>query len=221
MRVTFVHLSGSKRGRAETLDLDRIRIGSDPGNEIAFDPAADAPVRPFHAAIQFANCEFILTDLRGSGGTFVNDRQVEEVILQDGDVLEFGLGGPKVRFRVRPEERAACLPFRDILDDSKALARATYRGPRVDFQAVAEELARRKLIRPATTGGFLGDVQPHQLTYDAQTAAGGSGGPLFDERGRVIAVNFAVLQGFPGANYGVPIRLALDLLGPPPPKASR
>lgn len=91
----------------------------------------------------------------------------------------------------------------------------------VDFQAVAEELARRKLIRPSTTRGFLSDVQPHQVTYDAQTAAGGRGGPLFDERGRVIAVNLAVLQRFPGANYGVPIRLALDLLEQPATTTAR
>ena len=38
---------------------------------------------------------------------FVNDRQVQEVILQDGDSFELGAGGPKVRLRVRPEDRAA------------------------------------------------------------------------------------------------------------------
>jgi S1-C subfamily serine protease len=557
MRATFLHLSGSKQGRVETLDLDRIRIGTDPTNDLAFDPARDAPVASFHAVIRFANGEFCLSDLWTSGGTFVNAQQIGEVVLQDGDILEFGAGGPRLRFRARPEDRAAAVPFRHILDDSRALARATYRGPlvsapaflrhllrqtareaswaakatllailllvvasvaavpvllvrstreraryeqtlqivlgqlrtehrsreelerivnaerdrlealraetsgglaelaterdrlkrrldeavaaaaaraeearrlraqlgraearlrtleeeraageriigryaggvafllgsvtfadaagrplryaavdedglplrdpfgnprltregdgpvvavslggtaflvsrdgalltnrhvvepwardenvaplvaagfrptvqqlraffpdrpapyaaqvarlsdrgdlallrvglagaavpvldldrtgqaavagrpvilmgypagleallarldpataaevlrgrRVDFQAVAEELARRRLIRPSTTRGYLSDVQPHQVTYDALTAAGGSGGPLFDQRGLVIAVNFAVLREFPGANYGVPIRLALDLLPSPAPSS--
>ncbi len=81
-----------------------------------------------------------------------------------------------------------------------------------DLNRLAEELARRDLIRPITTRGFIGDVQPHQIIFDAQTTIGGSGGPLLDLEGRVVGVNFAVLRGFGGSNFAVPIRLALPLL---------
>jgi serine protease Do len=73
-------------------------------------------------------------------------------------------------------------------------------------------LASRKLIRPITTQGHLGDILPDKLVYDAQTTSGGSGGPLFNEDGKVIGVNYAILKGFGGSNFGIPIRFAEPLL---------
>jgi DNA-binding response OmpR family regulator/S1-C subfamily serine protease len=73
-------------------------------------------------------------------------------------------------------------------------------------------LASRKLIRPITTQGHLGDIMSDRLVYDAQTTSGGSGGPLFNAAGKVIGVNYAVLRGFGGSNFGIPIRYAEPLL---------
>jgi S1-C subfamily serine protease len=125
---TFVHLSGSKRGRIETFDQNLIRIGTAPGCALRFSAVKDPSVLPHHAQIRFENCEFLLTDLAGATGTFVNGRQLTEVILQDGDIIEAGRGGPKLRFRVRVEELATCTPFRVILSDSRAVARASPAG---------------------------------------------------------------------------------------------
>jgi S1-C subfamily serine protease len=75
-----------------------------------------------------------------------------------------------------------------------------------------QELARRKLIRPSVTQGHLGVVSPDQLVYDAQTTHGGSGGPVFDSSGKVIGVNFAILSGFSGSNFAVPISRAAKML---------
>jgi DNA-binding response OmpR family regulator/S1-C subfamily serine protease len=77
---------------------------------------------------------------------------------------------------------------------------------------VLAELARRKLIRPLVTQGHVGDVLPDKIVYDAQTTSGGSGGPLLIGDGEVIGVTFAVVRGFGGSNFGVPIRYALPLL---------
>lgn len=81
-----------------------------------------------------------------------------------------------------------------------------------DPSKVVAELARRGKIRPLATQGHLGDVLVDQLVYDAATTLGGSGGPLFSARGRVVGVNAAVMEGFAGANFGVPVRFAMDLL---------
>ncbi len=77
---------------------------------------------------------------------------------------------------------------------------------------VANELLRRKLIRPLVTQGHIGDVLPDKIVYDAQTTSGGSGGPLINREGEVIGVTFAVVKGFGGSNFGVPIRFAQPLL---------
>jgi S1-C subfamily serine protease len=81
-----------------------------------------------------------------------------------------------------------------------------------DPKLVLTELARRKLIRPLVTQGHVGDVLPDKIVYDAQTTSGGSGGPLMNRQGGVIGVTFAVVRGFGGSNFGVPIQYALPLL---------
>jgi len=81
-----------------------------------------------------------------------------------------------------------------------------------DSEKFARELARRELIRPLTTQGHLGDILPNRLTYDASTTLGGSGGPVFNQRGKVIGINAAFLPDFGGASFGVPIAAARELL---------
>jgi serine protease Do len=50
------------------------------------------------------------------------------------------------------------------------------------------------------------------IVYDAATTSGGSGGPLFNRDGKVIAINFAVLRDFGGSNLAAPAKYAKDLL---------
>ena len=82
-----------------------------------------------------------------------------------------------------------------------------------DVAQILDELARRSLIRPLITQGHIGDVLPDKIVFDAQTTSGGSGGPLFNQQGKVIGVTYAVLKGFGGSNFGIPIRLGEPLLG--------
>lgn len=90
----------------------------------------------------------------------------------------------------------------------KGIAQAAGNNP----EGLVQELARRKLIRPLVTQGHLGVVGPDRLVYDAQTTSGGSGGPVFDGSGKVIGVNFAILAGFTGSNFAVPISRAAKVL---------
>ena len=83
-----------------------------------------------------------------------------------------------------------------------------------DPKKIVDELEQRKLIRPLVTQGHIGDVLPDKIVYDAQTTSGGSGGPLINRDGLVIGVTFAVVRGFGGSNFGVPIRYAQPLLKP-------
>jgi S1-C subfamily serine protease len=76
----------------------------------------------------------------------------------------------------------------------------------------ASELAALSLIRPSTTCGHLGDVVGDKLIYDAPTAHGGSGGPVFNTRGEVIGVNSAYMDGFSGGTLGVSVDALRPLL---------
>jgi S1-C subfamily serine protease len=83
-----------------------------------------------------------------------------------------------------------------------------------DPKQVMEELARRNLIRPITTQGHIGDVLPDKIVYDAQTTSGGSGGPLFNNEGKVIGINFAMVREFGGSNFAIPVSYGKSLLKP-------
>jgi DNA-binding response OmpR family regulator/S1-C subfamily serine protease len=85
-----------------------------------------------------------------------------------------------------------------------------------DVSQVLDELARRGLVRPVITQGHIGDILPDKIVFDAQTTSGGSGGPLFNDQGKVIGVTYAILEGFGGSNFGIPIRFSNPLLGSVP-----
>jgi pSer/pThr/pTyr-binding forkhead associated (FHA) protein len=88
-------------------------------------------------------------------------------------------------------------------------------------ERVTEALSRKGLIRPSTTQGHIGDVTRTDIVFDAPTTEGGSGGPVFNKAGAVIAVEYAVLQKFGGNAFGVPMHYAAELLRPrrkPPSK---
>ena len=83
---------------------------------------------------------------------------------------------------------------------------------RRDDIGAANELAALSLIRPSATCGHLGDVVGDKLIYDAPTAHGGSGGPVFNSQGEVIGVNAAYLDGFSGGTLGVSVRALKPLI---------
>jgi S1-C subfamily serine protease len=76
----------------------------------------------------------------------------------------------------------------------------------------ASELAALSLIRPSATCGHLGDVVGDKLIYDAPTAHGGSGGPVFNARGEVIGINSAYMDGFSGGTLGVSVEALRPLM---------
>jgi S1-C subfamily serine protease len=81
-------------------------------------------------------------------------------------------------------------------------------------QPVTESLGKAGLIRPSATQGHIGDVTRTDVVFDAATTQGGSGGPVLNRQGKVIAVEYAVLTKFAGSSFGVPIGHALELLEP-------
>jgi S1-C subfamily serine protease len=69
---------------------------------------------------------------------------------------------------------------------------------------------------PATSIRSCG-VLPDKIVYDAQTTSGGSGGPLFNNEGKVIGTNFAMVREVGGSNFAIPVGYGKSLLKPSVP----
>jgi S1-C subfamily serine protease len=110
-----------------------------------------------------------------------------------------------------------------LLDDAESRGIQQRYG---SLDALLGYLASTRRIQPLTTQGNITDLDVRRIAYDARTAEGGSGAPLFGPSGRVIGVNFAVFTENQASNFAVPIRYALTLLEragwtPPVPKEGK
>lgn len=86
------------------------------------------------------------------------------------------------------------------------------RDEALDFWQVAARLASEGFIRPLASRGIIGQRSEAILVYDAETTHGGSGGPVLDINGEVVAVNTAIIPEYGGSNFGVPVEYARRLL---------
>ena len=122
MKFALVHLSGPHRGETQYFDRAWLSLGSDPVNDVVFSGDGSHPVSPAHAEIFQTDCDMRLRNRTPDDGTLLNDLPAEEAILGDGDIIQLGPKGPKLRFRIRPEEYAVCKVAREILEDARAVA---------------------------------------------------------------------------------------------------
>lgn len=81
-----------------------------------------------------------------------------------------------------------------------------------NFWIVAQRLSENGFIQPLASQGIVAKVTAATIVYDADTAKGGSGGPVMDSSGRVVGVNAAILPEYGGSNIGVPLQKLRELL---------
>jgi len=107
LRQTF----GAHAGRVLELDRACVRLGRLPDCEVAFDPHADLDASGRHAEIRAEAGGYRLVDVGSRNGTFVNGARVSEAVLAEGDEIELGLGGPRLRVEaVAPGTGAGVAP---------------------------------------------------------------------------------------------------------------
>ena len=82
----------------------------------------------------------------------------------------------------------------------------------LEFWDVAERLSQSEFIRPLASRGIVGQLTTATVVYDADTTHGGSGGPVLDVNGDVVAINTAIIPEYGGSNFGVPVEYARRLL---------
>ncbi|MBI4855023.1 MAG: FHA domain-containing protein [Acidobacteria bacterium] len=97
VQLTLTHLSGLKQNEREVFSSFPISIGRAPNSNVRL-AANDTRASTRHAEVIQDGKNLILKDLKSTNGTYVSGRRIDQVKLVNGDVVEFGIGGPKLRF---------------------------------------------------------------------------------------------------------------------------
>ena len=119
MNAKLVFVTGSKAGTSAMLEGTRNSIGRGPNQSIVFS-RDEILVSAEHAIIVHREDRYILHDRQSRNGTYVNRQRVAERVLEPGDMIEFGLGGPSAQFVLETE--AAMTPTLDLGDDKTPAA---------------------------------------------------------------------------------------------------
>ncbi|MFQ5844705.1 MAG: trypsin-like peptidase domain-containing protein [Planctomycetota bacterium] len=149
MQAELLHLSGPLRGRTLTYNKKVLIFGTADDADVRY--PADSSVKPQHAELAFdeEGCAFHLRAVEGE--VFVNHRQIKEIILRPGDLLEMGRGGPQVRFRINTSDGKVCKPVRLMLRDAREVGGAS--GVYAFTQSLRRDLTRHATRRLKV--GFL------------------------------------------------------------------
>jgi hypothetical protein len=95
-------LYGALRGGSFTFGAGSVVIGRASDCSLRFDPEQDLDVSSHHALLVLGPDGWTVDDMGSTNGTFVNRTQVTgPTVLNEGDVVAFGLGGPQARIHLR------------------------------------------------------------------------------------------------------------------------
>lgn len=123
---------------------------------------------------------------------------------EDADALLVGERVVTMGYPSGPERLLALLPE----DESVGIQKG--HGP--SEESLIGELAARGMIRPLMTQGNVTDLYQDRIVNDATTGEGGSGAPVFGQRGRVVGITFAIFLENDASNFAVPAGQAVKLL---------
>jgi V8-like Glu-specific endopeptidase len=97
MKVLVEHIAGALAGKNVEINRPMIRFGRAPDNDVAFHLTQDINSSAHHAELRAEQGQAFLIDLNSTNGLFLNGRRVQRASIANGDVVEFGANGPKVR----------------------------------------------------------------------------------------------------------------------------
>jgi len=149
-------VKGGRQGETLSFSKDVVTLGRREDNDVAFDPEKDRVSSSRHAEIRKVEAGYVLVDLESSNGTFVNGEKVTRTTLRNGDVVEFGSDGPRIRVEMAEERAATGLPLGHrtvamMIQAAMSQARAApaKRGGKTTafFRAIASEVAHHSTRR--------------------------------------------------------------------------
>ncbi len=99
-RLWLLGKNGALEGRRFDVKGPVYRIGSDVHNDLVLPYSSDAKASAFHAEIHAVDDGFELVCV--SKGMLLNGKAVSKAMIQDGDLISFGPGGPRLSVLCEP-----------------------------------------------------------------------------------------------------------------------
>lgn len=104
MTIRLEIVGGACRGQRESFPEPPVRVGRRPGSDLQLHPERDLEVSGEHALIDRDAGGWFVRDLDSRNGTLVNGERLRaDRYLEDGDEIELGTGGPRLRVRIDEE----------------------------------------------------------------------------------------------------------------------
>lgn len=97
VEITITHITGRRAGEIVSCRSWPATLGRAPSNAIQL-ATHDTRASAKHAELQFDGLHVYLVDLNSTNGTYLRGRRITRAKLASGDVVEFGIGGPQLRF---------------------------------------------------------------------------------------------------------------------------
>ncbi|HZS46267.1 MAG TPA: FHA domain-containing protein [Blastocatellia bacterium] len=99
MRIVAKHLTGARTGEMDVFNSVPLTIGRLPASNLRLG-INDTRASARHAEIIVEQRQVVLRDVGSTNGTFVNGKKLPSAVLNNGDIVEFGTGGPKLQFEI-------------------------------------------------------------------------------------------------------------------------
>jgi len=182
MKAVFRIVKGEQKGDGfELLPGKAITVGR---SKHAGFVIPESGVSRVHCQFTHDGKRVILTDLRSTNGTFVNNRRVKSAPIEDGDQIRVGTTvllfrlvspeqpSPPVRRReeAKPKEKPAELKSGSVIAGCRLTEELKWRGNTVVFRAVQEAIGRDVTLKVLANSSDASEAEIERFLGPAKTA---------------------------------------------------
>ena len=177
--IRIKHLSGSLQGKASSSGRSNLRVGRAEDCDVRFDGALEPKVSSHHAEFLFEDGCWYVVDTASTNGTIIDGQRVTKARLRQGEEIQIGAGGP----RVRVEFDATAGLGGAMKTEAVSLAQLpTKRKPPPRIDATAEMSAISSTLKESadTQTADLAQLAAKRVAAERAKAGGGSSGKTME-----------------------------------------
>lgn len=111
--------TGSLSGQEVTLEKDSLVLGRGLDCGLRFDATGDPGVSTQHARISLEKDGFYIVDQNSTNGTFINGNRLQRALLENGNIVQLGYQGPRIKIIIENTNQISQLPPTSINPSSE------------------------------------------------------------------------------------------------------